>query len=168
MMPDRKRYTKPWKTETTIMMTMQNIDFYTDMFFLNSNRFTSVVLHAQINAWNISLQWRHNGRDSVSNHQPHDCLLNRLFRRISKKTSKLRVAGLFAGNSPGTGEIPAQMASYAENVSIWRRHRGCKENEANVGTLIQYYQIGPSFEYKDNRKEMMCVNLSLFNTGVYV
>ena len=27
----------------------------------------------------------HNGRDSVSNHQPHDCLLNRLFRRRSKK-----------------------------------------------------------------------------------
>ena len=29
----------------------------------------------------LSLQWRHNGRDIVSNHQPHDCLLNRLFRR---------------------------------------------------------------------------------------
>ena len=27
-----------------------------------------------------------------------------------------------AGNSPGTGEFPAQMASYAENVSIWWRH----------------------------------------------
>ena len=25
------------------------------------------------------LQWRHNGRDGVSNHQPHDCLLLRLF-----------------------------------------------------------------------------------------
>ena len=37
------------------------------------------------------------------NHQPHDCLLNRLFRRRSKKISKLRVTGLFAGNSPGTG-----------------------------------------------------------------
>ena len=24
-----------------------------------------------------SLQWRNNGHDSVSNHQPHDCLLNR-------------------------------------------------------------------------------------------
>ena len=24
----------------------------------------------------ISLWWRHNGRDSVSNHQPHDCVLN--------------------------------------------------------------------------------------------
>ena len=34
-----------------------------------------------------SLQWRHNGRDSVWNHQPHDCLLNRLLRRRSKKTS---------------------------------------------------------------------------------
>ena len=52
----------------------------------------------------------------------HGCLLNRLFRRKSKKTSKLRVTGLCAGNSPGTGEFPAQMASYAENVSIWWRH----------------------------------------------
>ena len=68
------------------------------------------------------LQWRHNGRDSVSNHQPCDCLLNRLFRRRSKKTSKLRVSGLCVGNSPGTGEFPAQMASNAENVSIWWRH----------------------------------------------
>ena len=38
--------------------------------------------------------------DSVSNHQP-------LFRRRSKKTSKLRVTGLCEGNSPGTGEFPA-------------------------------------------------------------
>ena len=69
-----------------------------------------------------SLRWRHNGQDSVSNHQPLDCLLNRLFRRRSKKTSKLRVTGLCVGNSPGTGEFPAQMASNAENVSIWWRH----------------------------------------------
>ena len=68
------------------------------------------------------LQLRHNGRDSASNHQPQDCLLNRLFGRRSKKTSKLRVIGLCAGNSPVTGEFPAQMASNAENVSIWWRH----------------------------------------------
>ena len=72
--------------------------------------------------WRTSLRWRHNGLDSVSNHQPPGCLLNRLFRRKSKKTSKLRVTGLCAGNSPGTGEFSAQMASYAENVSIWWRH----------------------------------------------
>ena len=71
---------------------------------------------------NITLQWRHNGRDNVSNHQPHDCLLSRLFRRRSKKTSKLRITGLCEGNSPVTGEFPAQVASNAENVSIWWRH----------------------------------------------
>ena len=46
-----------------------------------------------------TLQWRHNGRDSISNHQPHDRLLSRLFRCRSKKTSKPRVTGLCAGNS---------------------------------------------------------------------
>ena len=70
----------------------------------------------------LSLYWRHNGCDSVSNHQPDDCLLDCLFRRRSKKTSKLRVTGLCVGNWPGTGEFPAQMASNAENVSIWWRH----------------------------------------------
>ena len=68
------------------------------------------------------LQWRHNGRDSVSNHQPLNGLLNRLFRNRSKKTSKLLVTGLCAGNSPRTGEFPAQRASNAEKVSIWWRH----------------------------------------------
>ena len=69
-----------------------------------------------------ALQWRHNGHDGVSNHQPHDCLFKRLFRRRSKKTSKLRVTGLCVGNSPVTGEFPAQMASNAENVPIWWCH----------------------------------------------
>ena len=66
-----------------------------------------------------SLQWRHNERDGVSNHRRHDRLLNRLFRRKSKKTSKLRVNGLCVGNSPETGEFPAQKASNAESVTIW-------------------------------------------------
>ena len=72
----------------------------------------------------VALYWRHNGHDGVSNHQPHGCLLNRLFRCRSKKTSKLRVTGLCMGNSPVTGEFPAQRASNAENVSIWWRHHG--------------------------------------------
>ena len=39
------------------------------------------------------------------------------------KTSKLRVTtGLCAGNSPATGEFPAQMANNAENASIWWGH----------------------------------------------
>ena len=68
------------------------------------------------------LQWRHNECDSVSNHQPHDCLLNRLIMHRLKKTAKLRVIGLCVGNSPVTGEFPAQKANNAKNVSIWWRH----------------------------------------------
>ena len=73
-----------------------------------------------------SSKWRHNGCDCVSDHQPHDCLLSRLIsrliRRRSKKTSKLRVTGLYVGNSLVTGEFPAQRASNAEDISIWWRH----------------------------------------------
>ena len=70
----------------------------------------------------LSLQWGHYGHGGVLNHQTHDCLLNRLLRRRSKETSKLRVTGLCEGNSPVIGEFPAQRASNAENVSIWWRH----------------------------------------------
>ena len=63
--------------------------------------------------------------------------LNRLFRRRSKKTSKLRVTGLCAGNSPGTGELPAQMASNAKNVSIWwRHHEKCPVFSSSIYSAI--------------------------------
>ena len=48
----------------------------------------------------VTLQWRLSGCDGVPNHQPRDCLLNRLFRRRSKKTSKHHIIGLCEGNSP--------------------------------------------------------------------
>ena len=94
-------------------------------FCINSivqNRHWIYYIHMYISL--LSLQWRPDGQDGVSNHQPHDCLLNRLFRRRSKKTSKLRVTGLCEGNSPVTGEFPPQRASNAKNVSIWWRHHG--------------------------------------------
>ena len=70
----------------------------------------------------LALLWCHNECNGISNHQPHDCLPNGLFRCRSKKTSKLHITGLCVGNSSVTGEIPAQRASDAENVSIWWRH----------------------------------------------
>ena len=54
----------------------------------------------------ITLQWRHNEREGVSNHRRLNCLLKHLFRRRSKKTSKLRVTGLCEGNPPVTGGSP--------------------------------------------------------------
>ena len=84
----------------------------------------------EINNAPPSLQWRRNESDDVSNHQP------RLFGHRSKKTSKLRVTDLCAGNSPETGEFPTQMASNAGNVSIWWRHHygkaGCNTSDMRV------------------------------------
>ena len=61
----------------------------------------------------VSLQWRHDGHDNVSNHQPHHCLLSRLLGADQRKHQS---------SASLTGEFPAQMASNAENVSIWWRH----------------------------------------------
>ena len=106
-----KTYTHIYKqTHTHIYMTYI-LWIFKCFFYGNAGEFSG-----------CALRWRHNEWDGVSNHQPHDCLLSRLFGRRSTKTSKLRVTGLCAGNSPRTGEFPAQMASYAENVSIWWRH----------------------------------------------
>ena len=74
-----------------------------------------IILHPLVKNYSLTLQWRHNRHDSVSNHQPCDCLLNRLFRRRSV-----------------TSEFPAQMASNTENVSIWWRHHGCQWSNPEV------------------------------------
>ena len=55
-------------------------------------------------------------------------------RRRSKKTSKLRVTGLCARNSPVTGEFPAQRTSNTETVSIWWRHHDLNQS---TKTFIQ-------------------------------
>ena len=51
--------------------------------------------------WLRSLQRRHDDHDGVSNHQPHDCLRNGLFRRRSRKISKLRVTDRWISRTKG-------------------------------------------------------------------
>ena len=64
-----------------------------------SNLVMYILYFTLLQIIHIPLRLRHNERNGVSNHQPHDCLFNRLFGRWSKKTSKLRVPGLCEGNS---------------------------------------------------------------------
>ena len=70
----------------------------------------------------MRLQWRHNGRDGVSNHQPHDCLLNRLFRRRSKKyqssASLASVRGIHRGpvNSPHKWPVTRKMFPFDDVI----------------------------------------------------
>ena len=54
----------------------------------------------------------------------------------SKKILKLRVTGLCAEISPVTGEFPAQMASYTENVSIWWRHHVSMKTSQITGNWL--------------------------------
>ena len=82
------------------------------------------------------------------------------FGRRSKKTSKLCFTGVCAGNSPGTGEFPAQMASNAENVSIWWRHHACIpsfssywksfEDRVSVGFIYGYTRSSNELQWFDS------------------
>ena len=101
---------------------------------LSPHRHQFFVIITQISV--ISLQWRHNGRGSVSNHQPNDCLLNRLFRRRSEKNIKVPRHWPLCGEFTGTGEFPAQMASNAEIVSSWWRHH-VRVRKSDVSMLIR-------------------------------
>ena len=120
------QYNTPWNT--TRQCLMKNIELWAHQRQLIA-----------------PLLWRHNGRNGVSNHQPHDCLLNRPSRPRSKKTSKLRITALWAGNSPVTDEFPAQMASNAENVPIWLRHHapvsGLALMDAPYGVYCEYFEL---------------------------
>ena len=98
----------------------------------------------------ITLQRRHNGRNGVSNHQHHHCLLNRLFRRKSNKTPKLRVTGLCVETSLVTGEFPAQRASNADDVS---HHETCKWN------MIMQPLVSIGFRIGFSRREICSVYL---------
>ena len=122
---DYRTATKHNKAQTVCVILVMSSVFIKQNFSMRSLD-TTLSMSLILRYCDIisALRWRHNDRDGVSNHQPRDCLLNRLFRRRSKETSKLCVSGLCAANSPGTGEFSAQMASYAENVSIWWCHHG--------------------------------------------
>ena len=88
-----------WSWINTILQTTFSQSTLVLSFYIDVVKTLSIRMH-------FPLHWRHNDHDGVSNHQPHHCLLNRLFSRRSRKTSKHRVTGLCAGNSPGPVTSP--------------------------------------------------------------
>ena len=125
----------PWNHSITIFSVQ--FQLFLDASKTMQNVWPLIEVHQvliSLNMWLcISLQWRHNERDGVSNHRCLHCLFNCWFWWRLKKTSKIRVTGLCAGNSPVTGEFPAQKISNVEDVSIWWRHHG--------GDVAIYYKI---------------------------
>ena len=118
------------------------------------------------------LQWHNNGQDGVSNHQPHQCWLKRLFRRRSKKTSKLRVTGCCAGNSPVTDEFPAQRASNVENVSIWWRHHvkihHCPQSEFPAAASGRRFYLQMSANEYSIKSESRIIRCHTFSIDVLI
>ena len=105
--------------------------------------------------------WRHcnhysddimNSMHRVSNHRRLESLPNRLFRRWSKKTSKLRVTGLCDGNLPVAGKFSTQKASNAENVSIWWRHHNSPFSYMQMKFGIQQskWYLGSNMLFEDH------------------
>ena len=86
-----------------------------------------------------SLQWCHNGRGCSSNHQPNHCLLNRVLRRRSKKTSKLCVTGLVWGIHRWPVNYPHKGPATRKNAPIWWRHHSWhrRNTSHNLGLLPQ-------------------------------
>ena len=78
----------------------------------------------------IALLWHYNGRGSIWNHQPHDCLLNLLFRRTSKKiqssASLAFVWGSHRGpvNSPHKWPVTQKMFPF-DDVIMWCAFFSC-------------------------------------------
>ena len=91
---------------------------------INSLNISNIAVRSnRPHAYITSLQWRHNEHDGVSNHQPHHCLLSRLFGHRSKKISKLRVRGIHRGpmNSPHKWPVTRKMFPF-DDVIMWNIH----------------------------------------------
>ena len=84
-----------------------------------------------------SLQRHHNTRDGVSNHQHHDCSLDCLFRRRSKKTLKLRGSGLCAWNSVNSPhKSPVTWKMFPFDDVIIRNFMQCNWRHAELQYII--------------------------------
>ena len=81
-------------------------------------KITLCYLNQQLCSHIVSLHWRHSGCDGVSNHKPYDCLRNRLFRRKSKKTSKLCVTGPV--DSPHKWPVTRKMFPFDDLIMLSR------------------------------------------------
>ena len=124
-----------------------------------------ILAHATAGNLVCPLQWRHNGHDGVSNHRRLDYLLNRLYRRRPKKTSKLRVTGICEGNSPVTGEFHSQRASNAETVSIrWRRHASGSYGRCSSWSLQLTWLSGTrkSSPYSNTQRDVKGIRISSY------
>ena len=112
----------------------------------------------------MKLQWRHNGRDGVSNHQPHDCLPNRLSGRVysgadqrkyQSSSSLAFVRGIHRGavNSPHKWPVTWKMFPFGDVIMCIM----LGENSLSAFRSTATYGLKLSLEYKKYKNER-CVD----------
>ena len=77
---------------------------------------------APIRRQTITLRWRHNGCDSVSNDQPRECLLRRAHQRKHQSSASLAfVRGIHRRpvNSPHKWPVTRKMFPFDDVIMIW-------------------------------------------------
>ena len=112
---------------------------------VNAPKSLSAILGESKRIWSSRFPYGDNERDGVSNHQSHDCLLNRLFKAQIKENIKAPRHWPLCGEFTIAGEFPAQMASNAENVSSWWLHHDIKIFQIHglysLSRMMSYRQI---------------------------
>ena len=83
-----------------------------------------------------TLQWRHNERDSLSNHQSHDCLFKAQIKKYQSSASLAFVMGIhrWPANSPHKGLVTRKMFPFDDVIMIF---------VCELGPLIPMANRGP-------------------------
>ena len=97
------------------------------------------------------LRWRHNEHDSVSNHQPHDCLFNRIFRHSGTDQGKYQSSASLAFvrgmhrwplNSPHKGPVTRKMFPFVEVIMYEKRWScGCASSHKYAVICWYHYDV---------------------------
>ena len=103
--------------------------------------------------WVLSLQWRLNKHDGVSNNQRLNYLLNRLFRPRTQKTWKLHPLAFVRGihrwpaNSPHKGPVTRKILPFDDVIISWLSTwlywaiwPSCWRNNSHVKLPFEYLQ----------------------------
>ena len=95
--------------------------------FNTSGEYPRMHVWCQFGDSGWTLLWSHNERDGVSNHQPHDCLLNRLFKAQIKEHQSsgslpfVRGIHRWTVNSPHKGPVTRKMLPLDDVImNLWR------------------------------------------------
>ena len=96
-----------------------------------------------------ALQWRHNGRDSVSNHQPHDCLLSRSVHWGADQRKHQRPV-----NSPHKWPVTRKMFPFDDVIMVMNRSSFQHRRFTNV------YQNSSGSLHWDSGESCDCPNAS--------